>query len=127
MRTSIPVVLGAALLSASAGCNQQDTESLARVGNKVVARAGAAADPLREKLDTGVRGIRSLATVKDRVQARLQWDKQLADLTIDVQSNTGEVELKGTVKTYEQRRRAVELAESTQGVERVTDNMQVAD
>lgn len=105
-----------------AGCNQQDADGLARIGKKVVARVGAAAGPLRDKFDSGVRG---LAGVKERVQARLRWDKQLAETAIEVSVSVGAVELKGAVASEEQRRRAVELAETTQGVEQVTDSLQI--
>jgi osmotically-inducible protein OsmY len=53
----------------------------------------------------------------------LQWDKTLADTTIDVAVTDKEVELRGTIRRDEQRRRAIELAESTVGVERVTDHL----
>jgi hypothetical protein len=104
------------------GCNQQDADGLARIGKKVVARAGTATAPLRDRFDSGVRG---LASVKERVQARLRWDKQLPDTAIEVSATGGEVELKGPVASDDQRRRAVELAETTQGVERVLDLLEV--
>jgi osmotically-inducible protein OsmY len=116
-RLALPLITVVCL----AGCNQQDADGLARIGKKVAARAGSAAGPLRDRFDSGVRG---LASVKERVQARLRWDRQLADAAIDVSANAGDVELKGVLATEEQRRRAVELAESTHGVERVTDSLQ---
>ena len=107
----------------AAGCSQQDTDGLARVGKKIVAQGASAAGPLRDRFDSGVRG---LASVRERVQSRLQWDKQLADVSIEVHVAAGEVELRGNVKTDEQRRRAVELAEMTLGVERLVVQLQVA-
>jgi hypothetical protein len=106
------------------GCNQQDTEGLGRIGRKVLERTQAAASPLREKFDHTLKGI-GATSVKDRVQQRLQWDKALAESSIAVTVSDNVVQLKGTLKNTEQRRRAIELAETTTGVERVMDEMQV--
>jgi osmotically-inducible protein OsmY len=114
--------LAIALVVLITGCNQQDADGLGRVGKKVLAQAGTVTDPLRDRFDSGVRG---LASVKERVQARLQWDTHLANIAIEVHATAGSVELKGHVKTDEQRRRAVDLAESTQGVECVRDSLEV--
>ena len=60
-----------------------------------------------------------------RVSARIRWDKSLAGAQVQVSAKGTTVELKGTVRDMKQRRRAVELAESTTGVETVTDSIQV--
>ena len=60
-----------------------------------------------------------------RVSARLRWDKALAGSKIQVQAKDGVVELKGPVIDLAQRRRAVELAESTAGADKVTDLLEV--
>lgn len=106
------------------GCNRQDTDGLGRIGRKVLDRTQVAASPLREKFDHTLKGI-GATSVKDRVQQRLQWDKALAETSIAVTVTDNVVQLKGNLKNAEQRRRAVELAESTAGVERVTDELQV--
>jgi osmotically-inducible protein OsmY len=113
----------AAALLVLCGCNQQDADGLGRVSKQVLAQASTVTEPLRDRFDSGVRG---LASVKERVQARLQWDKQLADVAIEVHVAAGVVELKGNLKTDDQRQRAIELAENTQGVERVNDALQIA-
>jgi osmotically-inducible protein OsmY len=59
------------------------------------------------------------------VSARLSWDKSLAGVPVQVRANGGRVELHGTVPDLTQRRRAVELAESTAGVTEVVDALQV--
>lgn len=104
------------------GCNQQDTDGLARVGKKILVQASNVSGPFRDKFDSGVRG---LAGVRERVQARLQWDKQLAGSTIEVHVAEKTIELKGAVQTEAQRQRAVQLAESTQGVDLVSDQLRV--
>jgi hypothetical protein len=120
------VLLGLAALAA--GCNRQDTERLARVGRRVVAKAEALTSDLRENLGDGWKGFcasTELAGLEARVAARLRWDKGLTDAAVTVHATGGDVELKGTVHDPTQRRRAVELAESTAGVEKVTDSMQL--
>lgn len=114
----------ALLVLAVTGCNRQDADGLGRIGRKVLDRTQVAASPLREKFDHTLKGI-GAASVRDRVQQRLQWDKALADARIVVAVNDRVVQLKGTLKNAEQRRRAVELAEATIGVERVADELQV--
>ncbi|MGH9676255.1 MAG: BON domain-containing protein, partial [Candidatus Acidiferrum sp.] len=59
-----------------------------------------------------------------RVLWRIRWDKQLAGEAIQVDSPSGGViNLKGVVNDINHHRRAVELAESTDGVERVVDKL----
>jgi glyceraldehyde-3-phosphate dehydrogenase/erythrose-4-phosphate dehydrogenase len=110
------------LLLSGAGCNRQDIDGLGRIGRRVLERTQSATSPLREKFDHTLQGIGTLG-LRQRVQHRLQWDKTLADTTIDVAVTDKEVELRGTIRRDEQRRRAIELAESTVGVERVTDHL----
>ena len=64
-------------------------------------------------------------TLEGRVLTRLRWDKQLRDAAIEVHADEGVVELRGNVADEKQKQWAVQLAESTVGVERVTDNLTV--
>jgi hypothetical protein len=114
---------GGLLIVALAGCNRQDTDCLSRVGRKLLDRAHGATHDLRGKLDFGL----SAAGVQERVQQRLRADKALAETAIEVTGQGAEVELKGTVKTRDQRMRAVDLAETTVGVEKLTDVLQVSE
>jgi hypothetical protein len=122
------VLLGfAATLS---GCAKADTERLAKVGAKIAQRA--------ESLLPGGKGplthawqVLPLPTgevaVDARVAARLNWEKSLADAHVEVRSLPGEaVELRGSVRDLEQRRRAVAVAEATAGVEKVEDHLEIA-
>ncbi len=59
-----------------------------------------------------------------RVSQRLRWDKSLADSPIQVNVSANVVKLTGNVTDLAQRRRAVELAESTVGVEKVIDALE---
>lgn len=65
--------------------------------------------------------------VEGRVYSRLHWDKRLAEEKIDIEvEREGVVILTGTATDERAQRRAVQLTESTVGVERVVDRLQVA-
>jgi hypothetical protein len=118
------LLLGLGLLGG--GCNRHDTERLSSIGRKIMDRASTATAGFREKLD-GLKGSRGGDSIQDKVTLRLRWEKVLADTPIEVVVSGQEIELKGTVKTAEQRTRAVELAEATVGVERVLVSLSVAE
>jgi osmotically-inducible protein OsmY len=114
-------------LLALSGCNRQDADRLAKVSRKGLARAQNALGSVTGGLPTGFQG--GLEVVNDagldhRVSARLNWDKALTEATIDVRAKGAIVELRGKVRDLQQRRRAVEIAETTVGVEKVTDGLQ---
>ena len=114
-------------LGALGGCNRQDTECLSSMGRKIVDRVSAASAACRQKFD-GIKGPKGGGdNLHDRVTLRLRWEKTLADLPLEVAVSGQEIELKGTVSTVEQRARAVELAESTTGVERVSVSLIVTE
>lgn len=59
-----------------------------------------------------------------RVLWRIRWDKSLAGADIEVSSPSGGVvHLRGIVNDLERQRRAIELAETTEGVERVVNEL----
>lgn len=109
------------------GCNNGDADRLARFGTA-----------LAHKVDTIVAGsngriVRGWQTVPlqlgevaidARVSARLHWEKSLGEANIDVHAVGTAIELRGKVRNVEQRRKAVELAEATTGVDKVTDSME---
>jgi len=111
------------------GCNNEDTDHLARLGHKVAEKAEAALGGADGKLLSSfpaVGGDAAQPTLSSRVSARLRWDKVLAEVRIEVNESGTTVELKGTVAEQAQKLRALELAESTEGVEKVTDKLEVA-
>ena len=66
-------------------------------------------------------------TIQGRVYARLYWDKQLSDAPFQVETKDGGVVvLKGSVPTSEAKHHAVELAQSTLGVNETVDELGVA-
>jgi hypothetical protein len=113
--------LGIALFLICIGCNTNDRDHLAR-----------AAIRAKLKLEGMTGGSQNVATgwqamtLDARVAARLRWDKSLADQKIHVTASGGIVALTGTVPNLTQRRRAVDLAESTIGTEKVEDSVEVA-
>jgi osmotically-inducible protein OsmY len=111
------------------GCNQEDAERMARVGRKLTNRAEALTGDQDGGLKKGWQAVRDgwqETTLAGRVAARLRWDKRLADAHIHASATGNAVQLKGSVRDLEQRRRALDLAESTTGVEKVTDGLEIA-
>jgi osmotically-inducible protein OsmY len=118
-----------ALAALAGGCNQEDAERMARVGRKLTTRAEALTADQGGGLKKGWQAVRDgwqETTLAGRVAARLRWDKRLADSQIQASATGNIVELKGAVHDLEQRRRALDLAESTIGVEKVTDALEIA-
>lgn len=113
-----------ALAALTTGCSRQDSERLARIGKHVAARAEALTTDCQAGLSCGWGGAVGVAA---HVSARIRWDKSLAGLAIQVHAAGSTVELKGTVRELAQRRRAVELAETTVGVEKVNDQLQITE
>ncbi len=116
-----------ALLLLAAGCDGQDADHLARVSRKALARAGYLSGHTDDRPPSGWQAVQASldeVTIDARVSARLRWDKNLAGVTIQTRAAGTVVELYGNVRDLNQRRRAVELAESTTGVEKVVDQLQ---
>lgn len=110
-----------------AGCSRQDTECLGRIGRKMLERTQSATDEVGERLHAGWKNVRTETGLRDRVEARLRWEKALVETNVEVHVTGADVELRGSVHTPEQRRRAVELAETTDGVAKVTAELRVED
>jgi hypothetical protein len=118
-------LLGLILLASITGCNQQDTEALARMGGKVSTHTRSCADEMGAKLDMPWLRTHREPSLQEKVQQRLRWDNTLTDAAFEVIVTDKEVELKGTAKDARQRQRALELAQTTAGVDKVTDSMTV--
>ncbi len=110
------------------GCNRQDTECLARISHKAAARTGGLPGGLLENLANGWHGVHAVgeeAGLEGRVAARLRWEQSLADVKINIRSKDGAIELSGTVPDLDKRRRAIAVAETTVGVNKVVDSLQL--
>jgi hypothetical protein len=120
-----PVLL---LLLTAAGCSQQDADRLVCVGHKGVQRlrelTGEARDTFADELHSlGSDPLQ--ASVAARVATRLRLERALSGSGIEVRASGADVELHGEVQGEPRRRRAVDLAETTVGVERVVDRLRV--
>jgi len=118
-------LLALSCVVAMSGCNRQDTDALSRIGRKMSAQARSGADELSAKLDMPWKGANRDPNLQEKIQQRLRWENTLTDVTFEVQVKDKEVELKGTVKNALQRQRAIELAETVAGVEKVNDGIHV--
>lgn len=112
-------------LAAVVGCNSQDADCLAKLGARLGDGVRVCLAVNRQRLWDQVPACRGSDSVETRVSRRLLWDKTLTDLPIEVQVIEGVVELRGKVAGEDQRRRAIELAEATAGVEQVRDLLEV--
>jgi hypothetical protein len=122
------LLLLAGLVAFAAGCNRQDTECLARIGRKTIGRSAGMTGDFRNCLTSGWQGVCSTldeSSVETRVSARLRWEQSLAESRLEVRLKDGAIELSGTVADLTSRRRAVALAESTAGVSKVVDLLQL--
>jgi len=124
--TRLLVWLGLVLV-ASAGCNGEDTDRLTRVYHRTSANFEDASAGVRGKLSRGWHSLQgdplASAPLRDRVAARLRLDRALADAPIEVDADENVITLRGEVAGADNRRRAIELAQSTLGVEKVVDEL----
>lgn len=125
-RFRLGLVLAWALTSG--GCSQ-DADRLARVCQKVAAKFDGVTERMRDKLHNGwgaVRGSIGDSSLDSRVALRLRWDTDMSGADVQVHlTGPGTVELTGSVADLSQRRRAVDLAHTTAGVENVVDQLRV--
>jgi osmotically-inducible protein OsmY len=114
------LVVGTALVAVG---QKQDSDS---IGDKIDRGVRDVESKLRESWGDIKRGTHRM-TVQGRVYARLYWDKALADGNLKIEAKDGGVVvLKGTVPNRDARRRAVELAQSTVGVNDTVDELTLA-
>lgn len=120
-------VFGAVLAGTLATSKDADTGILARAGKK-------ASEQVRNTLPDARKVAGPLAAfragdalpVEERVRVRIQTDKAMAGADVTVNTTAvGEVKLRGIVGTDVQKRRAVELAEGTAGVDKVVEELAI--
>jgi hypothetical protein len=115
------------LMCCIVGCNRNDAEALSRIGKKVATHAKSSAGELGGKVDLRWAGGLREPSLQEKIHDRLRFENTLTDVTLEVAVKEKEVELKGTVKTATQRQRAIELAETVAGVDRVNHDILVRD
>ena len=117
----------AALALLVCGCGGQDVDRLGRICSMTAGKFNDMAGGSHGKLANGwdaVCGAISETTPDARVAVRLRWDKALTNADIQVQpAGPGVIRLQGNVIDAAQQQRAGELAESTQGVEQVVNEL----
>jgi osmotically-inducible protein OsmY len=113
-----------ALLGLMCGCSREDADRIGLIGQKAAGKLEGLSGGPRGKMSCGLQALRaslSDATLDSRVCVRLRWDKLISDANIHVRLvSAGVIQLEGTA-TEVMRRRAVEIAESTKGVEQVVE------
>jgi len=124
MQNRIVGLFGWMLLATCAGCNRQDTEAISRIGSKIAVHTQRHIEDINPKLDLHWPDSKK-TTLQDIIQDRLRHENTLTDVVFEVIVKDKEVELRGNVKDPLQRQRAVELAETVAGVEKVNNAIQV--
>lgn len=108
----------------SVGCSRSDGDKLARVGWKLTEKVQALI-PDRPPFTAALPGAKPRG-LEDRVRERFKQDRYLTASPIEVVADGSGVRLRGQVDDEILKQRAVEIAESTVGVERVVDEIAVA-
>jgi len=103
---------------------KSDAEVLTRVG-KTTAKKVTGATPPANQLAGPLAATKTgdLLPLEDRVRLRFQTDKALEGAAITVIAEGKEIRLRGEVGSALVRARAVELAQTTSGVEKVTNEL----
>lgn len=122
MSPRLPLLLAACL--SLAGCKARDgdllMEAARRLGDKFAACGGATPCEITARFRAAAGG----ASLGARVENRIRWDRYLKDSDIEVHlTGTGVVTLRGEAPDRALKQRAVELARTTVGVERVVDEL----
>jgi osmotically-inducible protein OsmY len=132
------VMLSCALLPLL-GCTDQDVSRISKVSGKALKRAERLTDEAGEQMGINFNKVEKqveqkievvkpetdLQDLSQRVQTRLKWDDLLEGLSLRVRNDKGTITLSGKVRNEIQRRRALVLAESTKGVDKVVDDMEL--
>ena len=82
------------------------------------------ADPVQSTTESG--NAQDLV-IAERVRAALAVDPELKQVVLRVQAENGQVRLVGSVSTFEQKDRALQIASAVQGVSRVDDAITLRD
>ena len=106
------------------GCGK-DSERLSKVCSLTTAKIETMTSGVRAKLKNGVEAARGETGLDSRVATRLRWDKEMDGADVRVLVADGVLQLEGTVVSAAQQRRAVELATTTMGVEKVESKLTV--
>jgi hypothetical protein len=111
-----------------AGCKARDGDILHQVARRTGQKLeGAITAPARQ-LPTRVPNPMTEVSVAARVDARLRYDRHLSDHSFVVRAQgASAVVVAGTVPEASIKQRALDLAKSTVGVDRVVDEVQLSE
>jgi osmotically-inducible protein OsmY len=108
-----------------AGCKESDGETLRRVARKTGEKLEGSARPVH-LATSPLRGSFSETGLAARVEVRIRNDRYLAGQGLKVRGTAeGTVAVSGTVGETSVKTRALDLAKSTLGVEKVIDEVKV--
>jgi osmotically-inducible protein OsmY len=123
-RLSAVLVLAFIALAAT-GCKPRDGDVLRKIVRRTGEKLQGTAGPVGQ-LGAGV-SASARSGAAGRVEARLRWDRYLANVRVEASGDEdGVVVLTGKVKDVLLKQRALDLAQSTVGVERVKDEVKVS-
>lgn len=114
-----------AVLAVPAQAQDQQRGLGERLGEQLDQGIGRLTEEVREGWSSLRQAVNRMG-VQGRVYSRLRWDKDIAtmDFEVDVEEE-GVVTLRGELDSAQAKRKAVELAEDTVGVQRVIDDLSV--
>jgi osmotically-inducible protein OsmY len=106
------------------GCQARDADLLALACQRAGHKLGITGGPARGTLTGTLRGSLGETSLSARVESRLRWDKALADHPIEASvTGPGTVTLRGTIADATLRQKAVDVAQTTLGVEKVINEL----
>ncbi len=94
-------------------------------GSKVPAEAGTAIERTLSQAGTEASEFFSDAALTTKIKSKMSLDDHVEAGNIHVSSNRGVVTLTGTVRSNDERARAMSLARDTRGVKQVIDKLVV--
>ncbi|MFO0944480.1 MAG: BON domain-containing protein [Planctomycetota bacterium] len=118
-----------AIVLVASACNNQQAQHLGDTSAQNLGKASESLKQVAQSLGKGLSKVRQGlddAELTGKVYVRILWDKDLQESKVSISSKPGGiVTIRGTVPSRTIRRRILELAESTIGVEEVDDQMEV--
>lgn len=120
--------LGLFLCILITGCDDREMMKVRKVGDKVLDKVGQLGQEALAKMQRTVAEIPKTPEkwpLLDRVQARLRWDQPLVKAPIHFRMEGDVLVVEGRVASASLKKRALDLIQSTTGVEQVKDRLEV--
>ena len=120
-RTTLLAALVAAVALTSAGCNRQSTDTVGQKVDRATDKMATATE--RATKETAV--VVDDAAITTKVKSAIFAEPGLKTLQINVDTKNAVVTLSGTVDTPAMKERAMQIAQSAEGVRSVVDNLAI--